>query len=43
MTSAIPDMPMPPMPTKWMVPMSVPKAFIMPARRLRERLRGDAG
>ena len=27
MTSAMPDMPMPPMPTKWMVPMSVPIAF----------------
>src|SRR6476469_11159551 len=29
MTSAIPDMPMPPMPTKWIVPMSVPSAFII--------------
>src|SRR3954465_14208402 len=25
----MPDMPMPPMPTKWIVPMSVPKAFII--------------
>src|SRR4051812_12396377 len=31
-TSAIPDMPMPPMPMKWMVPMSVPTPF-MPRRR----------
>src|SRR3954466_2193459 len=29
MTSAMPDMPMPPIPTKWIVPMSVPKAFII--------------
>src|SRR5262245_41129143 len=25
----MPDMPMPPMPTKWMIPISVPKAFII--------------
>src|SRR3954469_22417682 len=31
-TSAMPDMPMPPMPMKWMVPMSVPTPFI-PRRR----------
>src|SRR5258707_1345014 len=31
-TSAMPDMPMPPMPTKWIVPRSVPIAFIMRAR-----------
>src|SRR5437763_248166 len=30
-TSAIPDMPMPPMPMKWIVPMSVPTPFM--ARR----------
>ena len=28
MTSAMPDMPMPPMPTKWIVPRSVPSAFM---------------
>ena len=33
----MPDMPMPPMPTKWIVPMSVPIAFIMPAWLRRER------
>jgi hypothetical protein len=27
-TSAMPDMPMPPMPMKWIVPMSVPTPFI---------------
>ena len=27
----MPDMPIPPMPTKWIVPMSVPNAFIMKA------------
>jgi hypothetical protein len=27
-TSAMPDMPMPPIPMKWIVPMSVPTPFI---------------
>src|SRR5690348_808418 len=30
MTSAMPDMPMPPIPMKWIVPMSVPTPFMRP-------------
>src|SRR6476619_6037073 len=42
-TSAIPDMPMPPMPMKWMVPMSVPTPFIPTLRRSGIGSLGDWG
>ena len=35
MTSAMPDMPIPPMPTKWIVPISVPTPFIRRLARQR--------
>ena len=43
MTSAIPDMPMPPMPTKWIVPISVPIAFMPALRCPLEGLQGHSG